>query len=275
MNPKPTPVTLYFTTNPNTPGTTAVPIPTGPFSALTSAPSPDIKVLNFALALETLEAQLYKDALARLTTGGTDSLGQTITGLGLPVNPSDTDATMADVAYVTKFGKVETEHQAFLESQLGGNWVLSAGAKFDFGFANTNSFGAMPLNRQQTIELVYAAEQTGISAYLGGAGPGGLTPGGPYLGVAASILGTEARHTTAVAILLNGPLFNLSPKLATAPLATDAGTPPGSFGIDIPLAPDMILNQGGYVARDTTVLGDGKINAISGATGFVYLPSAT
>ena len=193
----PTHVTLYFTVNPNTAGTTAVQIPTGPFTALTSAPSPDIKVLNFALALETLEARLYKDALARLTTGGTDMFGNTITGLNV---------SGADVTYLTTFGTVEAEHQAFLESQLGGNWAISAGAKFDFGFADTNNFGTPPLTRLQTVQLVYAAEQTGISAYLGGAGPGGLTPGGPYLGVAASILGTEARHTTAVAILLNSPL---------------------------------------------------------------------
>ena len=258
----PTHVTLYFAANPNFAGTTAVQIPSGPFSALTSAPSPDIKVLNFALALETLENQLYKDALARLTTGGTDSLGQTITGLGL---------TGLDVNYITEFGKVEGEHQAFLEGQLGGNWVVTAGAKFDFGFADTNSFGAAPLNRQQTVELVYGAEQTGVSAYLGGVGPGGIAPGSPYLAPAASILGTEARHTTAVAILLNGPLFNLSPKLATAPLAGDTGTA-GGHGLDMPLTPDQILNQGGMVARDTTVAGDGVIAPKSGPKGFVFLP---
>ncbi|MGI4789272.1 MAG: ferritin-like domain-containing protein [Janthinobacterium lividum] len=260
----PTHVTLYFTANPNTAGTTAVAIPTGPFSALTSAPSPDIKVLNFALALETLEAQLYKDALARLTTGGTDSLGQTITGLGLATSE-------LDVQYLTTFGAIEADHQAFLTTALGGNWAASAGAKFDFGFADTNQFGTAPRTRLQTIQLVYAAEQTGVSAYLGGAGPGGLTPGGAYLGVAASILGTEARHTTAVAALLNSSLFNETPKLATAPLATDAGAVPGSKGIDIPLAPDQILYLGGTVAADTTVAGDGKINPISGPNGFVFV----
>ncbi len=262
----PTHVTLYFTANPNTAGTTNVAIPTGPFSALTSTPSPDIKVLNFALALETLEAQLYKDALARLTTGGTDSMGQTITGLNV---------TGADVNYLTEFGTIEASHQAFLTTALGGNWALTAGVTFDFGFADTNSFGTAPLTRLQTIQLVYAAEQTGVSAYLGGAGPGGLTPGGPYLGIAASILGTEARHTAAVAILLNGPLFNEAPKLATAPLVyptKDLGTG-GGPGLDMALAPDDILYLGGQVAPDTTVSGTGKINPISGPNGFVFLPS--
>ena len=260
----PTHVTLYYTTDPMTAGTTAVAIPVGAFASPTTAPSPDIKVLNFALALETLEARLYKDALARLTTGGTDMFGQTITGLNV---------TGPDVTYLQNFGTVEAEHQAFLEKQLGGNWALAAGAKFDFGFADNNNFGTPALSRLQTVQLVYAAEQTGVSAYLGGAGPGGLTPGGPYLGVAASILGTEARHTTAVAILLNSPLFNETPKLATAPLAypvPDIGTG-GGTGLDMALAPDMILNLGGMVAPDTTVSGTGKINPISGANGFVFV----
>ena len=256
-------VTLYFTADPKIAGTTSVAIPTGPFSALTSAPSPDIKVLNFALALETLEAQLYKDALARLTTGGKDSLGQTITGLGY-------SSSEPDVEYLTTFGVIETEHQKFLEKQLGGNWAVAAGAKFDFGFADTNQFGTPALTRLQTVQLVYAAEQTGVSAYLGGAGPGGLTPGGTYLNVAASILGTEARHTTAVAILLNSPPFNEAPELATAPLVGDVGTA-GGHGLDTALAPDAILYSGGTVAAGTTVKGDGKINGISGPKGFVFL----
>ena len=122
----------------------------------------------------------------------------------------------------------------------------------------------------QTVQLVYAAEQTGISAYLGGiTAPAGLTPGGKYLGIAASILGTEARHTTAVAILLNSGLFNETPKLATAPLAGDLGTAKGP-GLDTALPPDAILYAGGTVAADTTVSGTGKINGVSGPTGFVF-----
>ena len=262
----PTHVTLYFTVNPNTAGTTAVPIPVGKFGSLTTAAGPDIKVLNFALALETLEAELYRQAVLRLTTGGTDMFGNTITGLNV---------TGADVNYLSTFGIIEAEHRDFLTSALGGNWVTSAGAKFDFGFADTNNFGTPALTRLQTVQLVYAAEQTGVSAYLGGAGPGGLTPGGPYLGIAASILGTEARHTTAVAILLNGPLFNETPKLATAPLVypvKDLGTASGP-GLDTALSPDVILNGGtsNKVAADTTVKGDGVINPISGPNGFVFI----
>ena len=265
----PTHVTLYFTANPGTTTTTNVAIPVGKFASLTTAAGPDIKVLNFALALETLEAELYRQAVLRLTTGGKDMFGQTITGLNV---------TGPDVTYLTTFAAVEAEHRDFLTTALGGNWVTSAGALFDFGFADTNNFGTPPLTRLQTVQLVYAAEQTGVSAYLGGTGPGGLTPGLPYLGIAASILGTEARHTTAVAILLNGPPFNETPKLATAPLAypvADKGTG-GGTGLDMALAADVILYGGtpNTVAPDTTVSGTGVINPISGPNGFVFLPAA-
>lgn len=239
-----TPVTLYFTTSP---GTGAVQVPgTG-----------DPQVLNFALALETLEAELYRQALARLTTGGTDMFGQTITGLNLAAN-------QPDVKYIVEFAQIEVQHRDFLTAALKGNWVTNAGVKFDFGLADTNNFGAAALSRLQTVQLVYAAEQTGVSAYLGGAGA--LTPGSTNLTFAAAILGTEARHTTAIAIVLNGPPLNEAPKLATAPLID--GDPGSNGGKDDPLTPDQILNQGGVVSKATTVAGDGKINPISGAKGF-------
>ncbi len=262
--PTPTHVTLFFSTDPKIAGTVSVPIPSTAANFKTAGA--DVKVLNFALALETLEAELYRQALLRLTTGGTDMFGSKITGLGL-------GGDQADVAYLTTFGKVEMEHRDFLTSALGNNWVADAKALFDFGFANTNNLGKPALTRLQTVQLVYAAEQTGISAYLGGTGMGGLTPGGPYLGIAASILGTEARHTTAVAILLNGPTFNETPKLATAPLSPDKGTL-GGPGLDLALAPDQILYMGSGstpVAKDTTVAQDGVINAVSGPKGFVFV----
>ena len=177
--------------------------------------------------------------------------------------------TVEETGVTAYFGAV-----GFLTNALGNNWVADAKALFDFGFADTNNLGKPALTRLQTVQLVYASEQTGVSAYLGGAGPGGLTPGGKYLSIAASILRAEARHTAAVAILLNGPTFDETPKLATAPLVTptvkDVGTG-GGLGLDMALAPDAILNMGGLVAADTTVAGDGKINPISGPNGFVFV----
>ena len=211
----------------------------------------DVLVLNFALAAETLEAELYRQAILRLTTGGTDMFGQTITGLNV---------TGPDVTYLQEFAQVEAQHRDFLTSALGNNWVTDAKAKFDFGFADTNNFGLAPLSRIQTVELVYAAELTGVSAYLG-AIPSFADK--TYLPVAAAILGTEARHTAYVAATLNGPPFNLAGALKTAPLANEG------HGLDTPLLPDQILNQGGTInAPDVTVAGDGKIGPISGSKGY-------
>ena len=241
-----TAITVYFTTSP---GTGAVQVPSTSKNFTTA--NADVKVLNYALTAETLEAELYRQAVLRLTTGGTDMFGQTITGLGL---------TGPDVTYLTEFATVEAQHRDFLTTALGNNWVTDAGAKFDFGFADTNNFGIPALTRLQTVELVYAAELTGVSAYLG-AIPSFADK--TYLPVAAAILGTEARHTAYVAATLNGAPFNLGGSLKTAPLANE------NSGIDTPLLPDQILNQGGTIkAPDVTVANDGKITAVSGPNGF-------
>ncbi len=250
------PAALYFSASP---GTGAVVVPNTSKNFTTG--STDVQVLNFALALETLEAELYRQAVLRLTTGGTDMFGNTITGLGV---------TGKDVTYLTEFTTVEAQHRDFLTGALGNNWVTDANGRFDFGFADTNNFGTPALTRLQTVELVYAAELTGVSAYLGGAGV--LTPGSKNLTYAAAILGTEARHTTAVAIILNGPPYSLNGALKTAPLAGD------NAGKDTPLVPDQILNQGGTVPADLTPDGSGKISPVSGKNGFggkgfVFLPS--
>lgn len=235
-----TPITLYFSTAPGT-GPTFVQIPgTG-----------DTQVLNYALAAETLEAELYRQAVLRLTTGGTDMFGQNITGLGV---------TGPDVTYLQEFAIIEAQHRDYLTAALQGNWVTTAKAKFDFGFADTNNFGTPALSRLQTVELVYAAELTGVSAYLGAIPL--FNPAKTYLSIAAAILGTEARHTAFVAATLNGPPFNLAGALKTAPLAGE------NNGRDTPLLPDQVLNQGGKVALDNTVAGDGQIGPISGPKGF-------
>ena len=115
----------------------------------------DIKVLNYALALEALEADLYAQALIRLTNGGTNLLGTTITGLQL-------SATEPDVKYVGEFGTIEQQHRNFLNGALGSQSILLSalnGAKFDFGIQN--------MSRQQIVEMLYGVENTGVQAYLG------------------------------------------------------------------------------------------------------------
>lgn len=194
----------------------------------------DIKVLNYALALEALEADLYKQAIQRLTTGGTNALGKTIPGLNL-------GADQLDVKYLTEFAKIEAQHRDFVNGALGAESIIGTGpngilskAKFDFGFDD-----ATKNSRQQVIELIYTAEATGVAAYLG-AIPSFATK--TYLSAAAGILGTEARHTSIIVIIFN--LLGFMPRKDTAPLVgqtTSILGKPNTSGIDGTLTPDQVL----------------------------------
>lgn len=195
----------------------------------------DIKVLNYALALEALETDLYAQALLRLTTGGQNALGQTIAGLGL----SDSDSA---VIYVRDFGKIEATHKAFLESVLGSQAITKgtnplANAKFDFGFSNANQAG-LPF----VLEQIRVAEKTGVGAYLG-AIP--LFATGNFIGAAAAIQGTEARHTATITALINQRGLNVSGEPSPLPVAPRAtpGNPTSRplSGIDVPILPKDVL----------------------------------
>jgi hypothetical protein len=193
----------------------------------------DVKVLNYALALEALESDLYAQAILRLTTGGTNAVGKTIPGLGL-------DSSQPDVQYITEFAQVELQHRNYLNAALGTASIIATGgalatAMFDFGFDNsaTNS-------RQQVLELIYTAESTGVQAYLGAIQY--LSAKSPYLATAGAIQGTEARHTATIAIVFN--LLGFTPLKDTAPLVGQTTTIYGKAsqsGIDGTLDPNTVL----------------------------------
>ena len=175
----------------------------------------DVKILNYALSLEDLEADLYKQALMRLTNGGTNVLGRQIPGLGI-------SASAPDVEYTREFGRIEVEHRNFIRGtliSLGGPVIPMF--KYDFGMEN--------LTRKQVVELIYTAERTGVGAYLGAIK---LFPRLRYLQVAGSILGTEARHTAVIAGMLNF-LFDQTIQVAPGPNVNN--------GIDQPINPEDVL----------------------------------
>lgn len=178
----------------------------------------DVKVLNYALALEDLESDLYVQAVMRLTGGGTNKLGRNIPGLGLA-------AYEPDVAYITEFTPVEAKHRDFLRRSLDGliKGIAIHQFKYDFGIENKS--------REEVLALVLDAEETGLRAYLG-AVPKLKTK--LFITAAAAIQGTEARHTTALTIVQNR-LFNGANPKPVAPLAND------NHGIDKPMEPDDVL----------------------------------
>jgi hypothetical protein len=187
--------------------------------ALTFADIPgtgDVKVLNFALALEDLEADLYSQALQRFTLGGPNKLGINLPGMNLRFGTPD-------IYYTYLFGKVEAEHRDFLRTALGSAAIKPF--KYNFNIQN--------LSRKQIIDLLYTAEALGTAAYLG-AIPYLTTK--TYLQIAGGIQGTEGRHTAVFAEILNQMY---SEGLPTAPLTKQFGG--AVTANEVPIAPDVVL----------------------------------
>ena len=185
----------------------------------------DVRVLNYALALEDLESDLYEQYVMRLTTGGTNKLGTQISGLGL-------DTYMPDVYHIMQFTRVEEAHRDFLRGALKLDGLIPGlgirPKRYDFGIETKS--------REDILAMLIDVEATGASAYLG-AIPYFRTK--IFLTTAAGIQGTEARHTAALQTVQNRLLMDKLIASGTpappAPLATM------NHGIDTPLDPDTVL----------------------------------
>ena len=123
---------------------------------------------------------------------------------------------------------MEVEHRDFLIAALGKQSLLNTPtfkkAKFDFGISRLDGLGV--------LSLVYTAEKTGVSAYLG-AIPYLSTK--DYLQIAAAIQGVEARHTAVIADTIHDFYPGAATVAEVAPTAAENG------GRDVALPPDKIL----------------------------------
>ena len=128
----------------------------------------DLKILNYALTLEYLEAAFYKEAVE---TGG---LSGSLLEFARLVN----DHEQTHVVALKKTIK-----------SLGGKAVKSP--KFDFKGTNKGTNFA---------DTALVLENTGVRAYLGQATRIKQTP---ILAAAASIVTVEARHAAAIAVLID------------------------------------------------------------------------
>jgi hypothetical protein len=264
--PAPTlvPQTLYFTAVPTVPNSYAAPIPV--YGTETNA---DRRVLLYALAAERLETALYTQAYARLTDGtdGTNPVIDPQTGVqfvGLHLA-----ATNPIVQYVNRFRAIEAAHGAFLTQALSLTTDPFAGIVFAFGLGSMTTDYAIG-------GLIYTAELTGVSAYTGAIPSFASGPAtDSYIQIAAAILGTEARHTTAVAIGLNAVHYAAAgTPIETAPLAGPGTSDPNGTtgpGTDKALTPDQILNQGSgaNAIPGAAVIpsGNGSLPPVSGPNG--------
>lgn len=132
-----------------------------PSLASAATPASDVAILNFALTLEYLEAEFYRQAKANNVGSGQDDLTN----------------------FVNVVAGHEAAHVAFLRGALGRKAV--AMPKFDFKDTVTNQ-----AKFQATAQVL---EDTGVMAYLGQAGH---IKSKKVLAAAGSVLAVEARHAS-------------------------------------------------------------------------------
>ena len=207
------------------------------------------KVLNFALTLELLEADLYRQAL-NIATGKSPSaaLLASPSAYGnsprIPTGGLDSFNTAAGFAYLRDFAFVEQAHAEFLQSVLN-----SRGATVANGLQVRRNQGGYRFppgtdasNLRGILTAILPLEETGVRAYLGAAPfltdyktPGGLTQ------AAVGIYSTEARHSAAIQYVLgNDP--------GPAPMSGDQRVnPPGTYPspntFEYFLTPDQVLTR--------------------------------
>jgi hypothetical protein len=131
--------------------------------------SGDTGILNYAYALEQLEAAFYTQVMASPYTG----------------------ITAAESQILSDLQKHEVAHREFFKAALGGNAIVSL--EVDFSMIDFTS-------RTSVLNTAKAFEDLGVSAYNGA---GKLLVSADYLLLAGKIVSVEARHAAAIRDLLS------------------------------------------------------------------------
>lgn len=133
----------------------------------------DLAILNYAYALEQLEAAFYINVAAHMYTG----------------------ASADEIALLTDIRDHEVAHREFFKTALGTNAIKALTpnfSKIDFS------------SRASVLAAAQAFEDTGVSAYNGA---GYLIQSTDYLLLAGKIVSVEARHASYIRNLLNPGSF--------------------------------------------------------------------
>lgn len=130
--------------------------------------SGDIGILNYAYALEQLEAAFYLKVVSSYYQGATDK----------------------EKKYLNSICAHEIAHREFLKNALGDKAIPAL--KVDFSSIDFRS-------RDSVLSTSKAFEDLGVSAYNGA---GELIQSGAYLLIAGKIVSVEARHAAAVRDLI-------------------------------------------------------------------------
>nr|WP_294795275.1 ferritin-like domain-containing protein [uncultured Mucilaginibacter sp.] len=133
----------------------------------------DFAILNYAYALEQLEAAFYTQVVATMYTG----------------------ATTDEIALFTDIRDHELAHREFFKAALGTNAIQALTP--DFTSVNFS-------NKASVLATAQAFEDLGVSAYNGA---GYLIKNADYLTIAGKIVSVEARHAAYIRNLVNPGSF--------------------------------------------------------------------
>ncbi|MDQ3709083.1 MAG: ferritin-like domain-containing protein [Actinomycetota bacterium] len=134
----------------------------------------DVEILNYALTLEYLEAEFYRQGNESGLLDGQEA------------------------QYLQQVGADEAAHVDGITqtiNQLGGMPVEAPGVDFGGAFDSRDTY----------LETAFTFENLGVSAYLGAAG---FIKEKAILQAAAGIFGVEARHAAVIGNLLGKPAEN-------------------------------------------------------------------
>ncbi|MXV15952.1 ferritin-like domain-containing protein [Hufsiella ginkgonis] len=133
----------------------------------------DIAILNYAYALEQLEAAFYTQVVATQYAS----------------------ITAMETSYLTDIRDHEIAHREFFKAALGVNAI--AALEVNFSSINFNS-------RDSVLATAKAFEDLGVSAYNGA---GFLIQNPEYLTLAGKIVSVEARHAALIRDLISNGTF--------------------------------------------------------------------
>lgn len=157
----------------------------------------DMAVLNYALTLEILEADLYRQALNHVTGRPADArLEMNASGYRPKIEAGlDAPAAEAGFAYLVNFAAVEAAHRDFLLAAVHSNHATPVkpnpgGYRFPNGPGNT---------LKEVLANLLMIEETGVRAYLGAST---LIDNFSILTTAASIYSTECSHSSAIRVAI-------------------------------------------------------------------------
>ncbi len=202
-------------------------------------------VLNFALALEIFENELYKAVLGTSTSSAQNAVFAAVR----PQIPA------AAVTSVQKIQQHENSHVLFLQSQGATNVFGLTPASFDFTGARGAGNGPFARAGSEVAFLLLAAqgvEDTGVRAYKGQAP--NLQSNSVALEAALRIHSVEARHaakirrlrrqTGATSVKFSGTVSGTGSAAAGA--GNISNPPAGAVAaLDLIYANDAVLTQGG------------------------------